>query len=169
MPGDDEVNNCAEAGVIGVLPGVIGSLMATEAIKYLAGVGELLTNSLLTYNALNNRFFTVGYMLSDAFAGPADEAAFHDTDYSFRCSRDMFREMVGQPDVIVVDVRELEEQPEAKGFAHVRIPMGEIEGKLSELSGKRVILFCKSGVRSAKAAAMLRGRGIEAFNVLLDL
>jgi molybdopterin/thiamine biosynthesis adenylyltransferase len=55
-PPADAVPSCSQAGVLGVLAGVIGSLQATEAIKYLLGLGDLLTNSLLTYNALSMEF-----------------------------------------------------------------------------------------------------------------
>ena len=55
-PPPDVVPSCSQAGVLGVLPGVIGSLQATEAIKYLLGIGDLLTDTLLTYNALTMEF-----------------------------------------------------------------------------------------------------------------
>ena len=55
-PPKEVIPSCSRAGVIGVLPGVLGTLQATEAIKYLLGTGELLTNRLLTYNALRMRF-----------------------------------------------------------------------------------------------------------------
>ncbi|WP_458293997.1 ThiF family adenylyltransferase, partial [Geobacter anodireducens] len=52
--------SCSRAGVLGVLPGVIGSLQATEALKHLLGVGELLTGRLLTYDSLSLRFREIG-------------------------------------------------------------------------------------------------------------
>jgi molybdopterin/thiamine biosynthesis adenylyltransferase len=55
-PPKDAIPTCSQAGVIGVLPGVLGTIQATEAIKFLLGKGELLTNRLLTYNALRMRF-----------------------------------------------------------------------------------------------------------------
>ena len=59
-PPEGSVSSCSQAGVLGVLPGVIGSLQATEAIKYILGIGSLLTNQLLTYDALATDFRKVG-------------------------------------------------------------------------------------------------------------
>ncbi|MDD5065041.1 MAG: molybdopterin-synthase adenylyltransferase MoeB [Phycisphaerae bacterium] len=56
LPSADIARSCSRAGILGVLPGVIGTLQATEAIKYLLGIGELLTDTLLTYNALTVEF-----------------------------------------------------------------------------------------------------------------
>jgi molybdopterin-synthase adenylyltransferase len=59
-PPKDAIPTCSEAGVIGVLPGVIGTIQATEAIKFLLGIGDLLTGRLLTYNALTMKFREIG-------------------------------------------------------------------------------------------------------------
>ncbi len=56
LPPDDVARSCSQAGILGILPGVIGSLQATEAIKYLLGIGKLLTDTLLTYDALEMNF-----------------------------------------------------------------------------------------------------------------
>jgi sulfur-carrier protein adenylyltransferase/sulfurtransferase len=61
MPAESSMPNCAEAGVLGVLPGVMGTLMAVEAIKYLTGIGELLTGRLLVFNALSMRWSEFAY------------------------------------------------------------------------------------------------------------
>ena len=169
MPDDDEVNSCSDTGVLGVLPGVIGSLMATEALKYLSGAGSLLVNQLLSYQALTNQFLKVSYSSSKPATGPADENSFLKTDYSVACTIPAFVQMIGQPDVVLIDVREQDELPEMRAFPHIRIPVSQLEKKLPELSGKRVVLFCKSGARSSRAAKMLREQGINASHVILDL
>jgi molybdopterin/thiamine biosynthesis adenylyltransferase len=61
LPPADVARSCSRAGILGVLPGVIGTLQATEAIKYLMGIGELLTDTLLTYNALSMEFRKVHF------------------------------------------------------------------------------------------------------------
>jgi adenylyltransferase/sulfurtransferase len=165
MPDIDEVNNCADAGVLGVLPGVIGSLMATEVIKYIAGTGELLINRLLTYDAFHNRFLTITYSPIANKLTPSGETAFHHTDYGIACSRNLLFE----PGILVVDVREPGELPDVKAFAHIQIPLGQIVAKVPELRGRKVVLFCRSGVRSEKAARLLRAKGVDAYHVVLDL
>ena len=87
-PKDDEVLNCAEAGVLGVLPGIIGTMMANETIKLITGIGKPLINSMLTYNALNNQVFEVELSSHPATAllMPKDAESFKKMDYKFLCS-----------------------------------------------------------------------------------
>jgi rhodanese-related sulfurtransferase len=74
-----------------------------------------------------------------------------------------------EPGILVVDVRELGELPDVKAFAHIQIPLGQIVAKVPELRGRKVVLFCRSGVRSEKAARLLRAKGVDAYHVVLDL
>ena len=92
-PKDDEVLNCAEAGVLGVLPGIIGTMMANETIKLITGIGKPLINSLLTYNTLNNQVFEVELSSNPATALllPKDKESFKEMDYVFFCSASIQR------------------------------------------------------------------------------
>ncbi len=87
-PGDNEVFNCAEAGVPGVLTGIIGNMMANETIKLITGTGESLCNKLLTCNALNNQFYEVSInpLPVTALLIPGNEETFRQTDYEWLCS-----------------------------------------------------------------------------------
>src|SRR5258705_2623718 len=87
-PRDGEVLNCAEAGVLGVLPGIIGSMMANETIKLIAGIGELLVNRLLTYNALTNQVYELKLPVNEETCKllPKNKTEFLNTDYEWLCS-----------------------------------------------------------------------------------
>ena len=92
-PKEDEVLNCAEAGVLGVLPGIIGTMMANETIKLITGIGEPLINQLLTYNALNNQVYELNLSARKETRSliPKDEAEFLKTDYEWLCASPMNR------------------------------------------------------------------------------
>ena len=87
-PKDGEVLNCAEAGVLGVLPGIIGTMMASETIKLITGMGKPLVNSLLAYNALNNSMYEVALTAHHQTRQliPSSKEAFEDMDYAWLCS-----------------------------------------------------------------------------------
>ena len=87
-PKNHEVNNCAEGGVLGVLPGIIGVMQATEAIKLITGVGDILSNQLLTYNALSQQFNKVQLIKNPLSANliPKTIDAYLQTNYESLCS-----------------------------------------------------------------------------------
>ncbi len=87
-PKNDEVLNCAEGGVLGVLPGTIGVMQATEVIKLITGVGAPLANQMLTYNALNNQYITIQLIKnSEAIkTSPTTLDIFMQTNYAHLCS-----------------------------------------------------------------------------------
>ena len=88
QPAEDEVINCAVAGVLGVLTGIIGSMQATETIKLITGIGLPLANRLLTYNAMTNQLYEIALTASDNSASfiPKDKIAFENFDYDWSCS-----------------------------------------------------------------------------------
>jgi len=180
-PKDDEVLNCEEAGVLGILPGIIGTMMANETIKIITGIGEPLINQLLTYNALNNQVYQVSL-----FAGketrsliPESEAAFTQTDYEWLCaspsrnaiapdSPDSYRDRDGfeidienfntlltSDDITVIDVREPGEIPVVNEFIFERIPLSQLKENLAGIKSNTVVFFCQTGKRSLQAAQWL--------------
>jgi adenylyltransferase/sulfurtransferase len=167
-PKDGEVLNCAEAGVLGVLPGIIGIMMANETIKLITGIGEPLVNQLLTYNALNNQVYILNLSARKETRSliPKNENEFLKTDYEWLCAApaqqseigsEAFNNMIANGDVDVVDVRELHETPAVNEFDHIRIPLAQLADNSSVFRSGNVIAFCQSGKRSLQAAKILSG------------
>jgi adenylyltransferase/sulfurtransferase len=174
------VPDCAEGGVLGILPGVIGTVQATEAIKLLLGLGDPLVGRLLLYDALKMRFRELklpkdpdcpvcgtqpiilepkdlsGYCMpqTNSRDGAPDEAH---ADISVQELKARF-DRGETPQVI--DVREPFEFEICRLPGAVLIPLAQLPGRLAEIDRDReVILQCKVGARSARAAAFLRGQG----------
>jgi molybdopterin/thiamine biosynthesis adenylyltransferase/rhodanese-related sulfurtransferase len=173
-PPDGLIQNCAEGGVLGVLPGVIGALQAVEAVKVLGGLGEPLIGRLLIYDALRMRARdivlprdpdcpvcgttpTIRSLTSTPVACASGDPA---SEVSPEVVAD-WRER-GVPHVLI-DVREPWEQALFTIDGAVLIPSGQIGEARSGLpTDTPVILYCRSGTRSARAAALLRSSGIDA-------
>jgi len=179
------VPSCAEGGVLGVLPGVIGTIQATEAIKIIIGAGETLAGRLLLFDALRMTFRTLklqrdpecpvcgdhptvrelidyeqfcGIVPAQPAAASGSEAAeFETTVTAFDAQRKS-----GAP-VWLLDVREPREFDICRMPGATLIPLGELPKRLDEIpSGEgapEIVVHCKSGIRSAKAAAFLREHG----------
>lgn len=166
-PGENEILNCAEAGVLGVLPGIIGSMMANETIKLITGIGKPLVNSLLTFDSRNNQFFEVELLPKQETRSliPADIETFKNTSYeqlcaadsSFEIDTDIFSELLASENIIVVDVRERDELPVVNGFEHRRIPLSQLIQFAGEFKAGTIVLFCQSGKRSLQGAKQLSG------------
>ena len=178
------VPSCAEGGVLGVLPGIIGTIQATEAIKLILGIGEPLIGRFLIYDALRMRFRELklrkdpdcavcgvnptitelreceGYCEVRPRAGevrPRPDAATDDRSITVR-------ELKGRMDrgetPVVIDVREPHEHAICRIPGAQLIPLGQLPSRLAELDPAReVVLHCRAGGRSARAVAMLREKG----------
>jgi len=166
-PKDGEVLNCAEAGVLGVLPGIIGTMMANETIKLITGIGEPLIDQLFTYNALNNQVYQLNLSSRKETRSliPKDEKEFLKIDYEWLCASPVqeaeidtvtFNRLI-KADVDVVDVREPHEIPAVNEFLHIRIPLAQLADNISLIKSDTVIAFCQSGKRSLQAAKILSG------------
>jgi sulfur-carrier protein adenylyltransferase/sulfurtransferase len=165
-PKDGEILNCAEAGVLGVLPGIIGTMQANETIKLITGIGKPLINSLLTYNALNNRVYEIALSAKATSQSliPNTKAALEAMNYEWLCSSGntsfeidiaAFKQLQNNPDVTIIDVRELEEQPLPTGFDYIKIPLSRFKVKTVSIENETILLFCQSGKRSLQAAQWL--------------
>jgi len=179
------VPSCAEGGVLGVLPGVIGTIQATEAIKLIIGVGRTLVGRLMLYDALNMRFRelklqrdpecpvcgdhpTVTSLIDyDQFCGirPATSAA-PSLPEELETSVEELKARIdqGRP-TYLLDVREPQEFQICRIPGSTLIPLGQLPTRLQELpspaDGPDIVIHCKSGVRSAKAVRLLREHGFE--------
>ena len=169
------VPSCAEGGVLGILPGVIGCIQATETIKILLGTGTTLSGRLLTYDALNMRFkefklrrdpeakAITGLIDYQQFCGvPAsdhEEPAGAERE-GIEITAPQLVERLKTNHLQLIDVREPHEWDICRIDGATLIPLGQIETRLSELDrGQEVIVYCKMGGRSKKAYNILRNQG----------
>lgn len=165
-PKEGSVLNCVDAGVLGVLPGIIGTMQAAEVIKLITGIGELLVNQLLTYQFNNHQVFTVKITPQSKTSSfiPTDATAFKAIDYVWLCSSPPntleinaaeFDQLISQKNIDIVDVRELHELPVVQTFSHLRIPLSDLKESAGQLKNDTVVVFCQSGMRSLQAAKEL--------------
>lgn len=173
-PPDGLILNCADGGVLGVLPGVIGALQAVEAVKLLVGLGAPLIGRLLVYDALRMRARDIVLPRDPQCPMCGDVPtirALHET--TFVCSPAELRAEVA-PAVLadwrrggiphaLIDVREPWEHAALAIDGAELIPLGRIDEACSRLpTGTPVVVYCRSGQRSARAAERLRLAGIDA-------
>lgn len=146
--------SCAEGGVLGVLPGVIGTLQATEAIKLLAGIGETLAGRLLLFDALRMTFRTMRLSKRCHEHAPVTKLI----DYEELCSPlnqhditplQLSERLANGDDIVLVDVREPYEWSAGHIEGAKHIPMSQIPQRLGEIPKDReVVMICRSGARS---------------------
>ncbi|MEM9856892.1 MAG: molybdopterin-synthase adenylyltransferase MoeB [Bacteroidota bacterium] len=165
-PPPDLVPNCAEGGVIGVLPGIIGSLQASEVIKVITGIGELLSGKLFLFDALRFETKTVKIRKNES-QKPIQELI----DYDLFCEvgkndrnetkikqitpKELHQLILENKDFQLIDVREPHEY-EIVNIQGTLIPSDMLDSRMHEISTeKQVVLHCKSGTRSAKAIQYL--------------
>ncbi|WP_143960909.1 HesA/MoeB/ThiF family protein [Litoribacter populi] len=163
-PEAHEVLNCSETGVLGVLPGIIGSLQASEAIKFLAGYGEVLDGKLLIYDLLihNSTIFEVEKNPETQGHFPKTPTEFLRMNYALSCGTvqeitwETVADLLTEEDNLLLDIREPHEMPKLEKIDHTQIPMSEVEDHLEDFAQKnRILICCQSGVRSVKTAQKL--------------
>jgi adenylyltransferase/sulfurtransferase len=181
------VPSCAEGGVLGILPGIIGVIQATETIKIILGKGTTLNGRLLLFNALEMKFRELKLRPNpirpvieklidyEQFCG-ITQAKAEEAKRQMEMSEMTVKELKqlldsGADDFVLIDVRNPGEYEIAKIPGSVLVPLPDIESgpgveKVKELlNGHRLIAHCKMGGRSAKALGILKEAGIEGTNV----
>lgn len=177
-PPAGSVPNCAEAGVLGVLPGIVGMLQAIEAIKLILGLGDSLLGRLLHFDALKMKFrefhlrqdpecpvcgehpsITELQDYEQFCAGPAQEKAIPAAEVSVQ---ELARKRAAGEPFTLLDVREIFEDEIATIDGRVLIPLGQLPERLGEIPHDReIVVHCHSGVRSAHAAQLLQKAGFD--------
>jgi adenylyltransferase/sulfurtransferase len=177
------VPSCAEGGVLGILPGVLGGIQTTEALKILLGVGEPLVGRLLLYDALAMSFDEVKLRRDPACPLCSPAATIRELqDYPAFCGAgrgepaappdeitalELKRRLDSGDDLVILDVREPFEWEIGRIEGARLVPLGTLPARLGELDRARTyVLQCRSGVRSAQAQELLRRAG---FRSLLNL
>src|ERR1035438_10358315 len=176
------VPSCAEGGVLGILPGTIGLIQATETVKLILGIGEPLVGRLLLYDALAMKFRelklrrnvdcpvcgdhpTVTKLIDyHQFCGvpqqpPKQESKLTDDEIEVT----EVKEKIGRaPRFVLIDVREPHEYQICNIPAARLIPLGEVGKRLGELDPEAdIVIHCKSGIRSARACGILKAAGFK--------
>lgn len=181
------VPSCAEGGVLGILPGIIGVIQATETVKIILGKGETLSGRLLLYDALNMKFRELKLRPNpvrpvieklidyEQFCG-IPQAKAQEEKQQMEMSEITVQELKqlldsGTDNFVLLDVRNPHEYEIAQIPGSILIPLSDIENgegvlKVKELvNGHRLIAHCKSGMRSAKALGILKEAGVDGTNV----
>jgi len=177
-PPPGSVPNCAQAGVLGVLPGIVGTIQANEAIKLILGVGEPLVGRLLYFDALKMKFREFNLRRDPQCPVCGDSPTITEPiDYEQFCGvatnvptvsvRELKQKLDAREPVQLVDVREPFEHEIASIDSARLIPLGELPDRLGELDRDRLtIVHCHSGMRSAQAVRLLRDAGFaKVFNL----
>lgn len=172
-PKTGSVPNCSDVGVIGVLPGLIGTQQANEVLKVILEIGLPLSGKLLIYDALQSSSISIKINRSEeqiekVLAGKND---FENNNYDLFCgikpiqvkdeiSSTELKELMQHETLQLLDVREEWEQPKIENYEMLNIPLQKIPFSLEQIDKtKKTVVICQHGVRSLKAIEFLKNNG----------
>ncbi len=153
-------SNCNDVGVLGISVGIIGMFQANEVLKMVLGIGKILSGKLLVYNLLNNE--QQKFEFSKTQATIIDKLFFENKYFdientSIEIETSVSLEQINNPEVVFLDVRNYDEYPKIIIENSIQIPLEFLENKLHQLdSNATFYIFCQSGIRSKKAAQILK-------------
>lgn len=167
-PKKDTVPNCSEIGVLGVLPGILGSMQANEVLKIVLGIGNVLSGTLLCYNALTSQTSTLKIKRNDSsFQSILKEKNnFPNKQLSIICDFEILEvsieDILSEENIQFIDVRESHEIPKIENIEVTSIPLRLLGQNLNKInSDKKKVLFCQSGIRSKQAVVILNEFNIK--------
>ncbi|GGD22360.1 molybdopterin-synthase adenylyltransferase MoeB [Hyunsoonleella pacifica] len=156
-PSHGSVPSCSEIGVLGVLPGIVGNFQANETLKIILGLGEILSGKLLTFNALTMQQMQFKFSKNESLNITSLES-----NYDVFCGVPQIEKEITLEDLgankdiyNLLDVRETWER-EQHHIGGQHIPLGELTSRFKEIDiSKPLVVYCKSGIRSARAISFL--------------
>jgi len=160
MPKEDEVPNCNEHGVLGIIPGIIGNLQALETIKVITGIGEVLSGKLLLFDGLSQRTQKIGFRLN-----PDNLKRKHlEKSYEFDCLVPIksieaigIKNLLADGNIQLIDVRTEAEFQKRHLDKAKNIPLDILETRCHEIQMENPVYFiCQSGIRSRKAIFIMQ-------------
>ncbi|MEC3907781.1 HesA/MoeB/ThiF family protein [Tamlana sp. 2201CG12-4] len=164
-PKKDAVPNCSEIGVVGVLPGIIGSMQANEVLKIILGIGNTLSGQLLCYNALTAQTSTLKVNRNNTIIKTVLKERDHFQNKSININMTCavkntevsIQDIISEQNAQFIDVREDHEYPKVEHLDITYMPLSQLEKNINKLDNdKKKIFFCQSGMRSKKAISLLK-------------
>lgn len=177
-PTKGEIPNCAENGVLGVLPGIMGTMQAAETIKLITGIGTPLINKILNYNLLNQQFYEISVSPSPpgTYVLPLTEKDFlklntqTGTDQKLNQVLEIgikeLEALLKEPSLLIIDVREKDEMPQLDQTIYSKAPMSDFENFLKkDITAEHIVVLCQHGIRSLAAAEFLHEKYASAKHI----
>ncbi len=157
------VPNCSDIGVLGVLPGIVGSMQANEVLKIVLGLDDVLSGQLLCYNALTAKTITLKVSKSETEIQQVLDRknTFQNNTLQEACEINSdtvsIADITALDNIQYIDVRETHELPKVDGLAITYMPLSIIETQLDKIDTNKIqAVFCMSGIRSKKAVSILK-------------
>lgn len=169
-PAVDIIPNCDTIGVLGVLPGIIGTMQAMEALKIILGIGEVLYGKILNYNSLTHHQSQLKLSRNTTLVEAVKTGTQQQSDFMPTCTPEFLitlEQAVQIPNVRFIDVRAIGERPKITWEKAVQIPLSELENKVNEFQKETpYVFFCQSGQRSRNAVGFInRKTKIECYSL----